>query len=133
MIKSTKAGLDDGLRSTQLMGGSMLDPFPESIRGAIVYQFRLVLHDFPDNDVLRALRSAREAAAPDTRVLVIEELLHPDRSKFSIGQDIFLLCVGGKRRSAAMYSKLAESAGFRLNSQFHDTVNDCGVLEFVVI
>lgn len=132
VIESTKSNLDEGLRSVQLVGGSMFEPLPETLRGALVYQFRRVLNDFPDDDVLRALKIAQEAAAPDTRILIVEELLHPDRTKFSVAQDICLMLVGGKRRNAAMYSELAGRVGFRLNAQFQDPVNDCGVLEFVI-
>ena len=132
-IEDTKRNLDEGLGSVLLVGGSMFEPLPESVRGALVYQFRRVLNDFPDNDVLRALRGAREAAAPDTRILIIEELLAADMNKFSVAQDLTLFCVGGKRRNATMYSELAGRAGFRLNAQFHDKVNNCGVLEFVLI
>lgn len=132
VIEDTKNTLDEGLSSVQLVGGSMFEPYPGIIHGALIYQFRRVLNDFPDDDVLRALRKTREASATDTRVLIIEELLAADMNKFSVAQDLTLFCVGGKRRDAAMYSKLAGSAGFRLNNQFHDKVNNCGVLEFVL-
>ncbi|KUI56378.1 Isoflavone-7-O-methyltransferase 8 [Cytospora mali] len=132
VIEDTKKNLDEGLGSAQLVGGSMFEEFPHPVRGALVYQFRRVLNDFPDEDVLRALRRVREAAAFDTRLLIIEELLAADMNKFSVAQDITLFCVGGKRRNAAMHSELAGRAGFRLNAQYDDKVNNCGILEFVL-
>ena len=131
-IENTKSSLDASLRAVQLVGGSMFEPFPETVRGALVYQFRRILNDYPDDDVLRAWRNVREAAAPDTRVYVVEELLQPNWSTFSGAQDVAFMLVGGKRRNADMHDKLAGGAGFRLNAQFQDTGNKCGVLEFVL-
>lgn len=135
VIESTKNNLDESLRSVSLVGANMFEPYPEAVRGAVLYQFRRVLNDFPDDDVLRILRTVREAAAPDTRILIIEEMLRPDRHVMNVAMDIFLMCAGGKKRNAAMFSELAGRAGFRLNAEFQNTskdFDDYGVLEFVV-
>ncbi|KUI71840.1 Enoyl reductase LovC [Cytospora mali] len=119
-IEDTKKNLGEGLSSAQLVDGSMFEDFPHPVRGPLVYHFRRVLNEFPDEDVLRALRRDREAAAFDTRLLIIEELLAADIVKFSVAQDITLFCVGSKQRNAAMHSKVAGRAGFRLNSEYDD-------------
>jgi hypothetical protein len=125
----------DELQSVRLVGGTMFAAYPESVRGALVYQFRRVLNDFPDKDVVKALKTVRAAAAPDSRVLIVEEMLNPKRIALNVGIDIALMMAAGKRRNAAMFSTLAEGAGFRLNGEFlnvNSEFDDFGVLEFVV-
>ena len=135
VANTTENKEEDELHSIQLVGGSMFDDYPESVRGSRVYQFRRVLNDFPDQDVVRAFASVRKAAAPDTRILVIEDLLNPKAGPVNVGLDIALMMCAGKRRNAAMYSELAERTGFRLNAEFlnlNSEFDDFGVLEFVL-
>lgn len=136
VVENTKAHhLNAELQRAQLVGGSMFEPYPDGVRGSLIYQFRRVLNDFPDQDVVRAFKNVREAAAPDTRILVIEELLSEKRLPMNVVLDVCLLCAAGKRRNAAMYGKLAEQAGFRLNGEFqhvNSQFDDFSVLEFVV-
>ncbi|KAJ2982794.1 hypothetical protein NQ176_g1154 [Zarea fungicola] len=131
-INATEPNLDDSLRGLKLVPGNVFEPLPRAARGSLVYQFRRILNDFADADVIKSWQSVREAAAPDTRVYVVEELLQPVRNAYGVSQDFVLMLVGGKRRNAAMHSVLAETAGFRLNRQFPDRYNDCSVLEFVL-
>jgi hypothetical protein len=128
----TPAKQDEPRGSIQLIGGTMLEPFPEVVKGALVYQFRRVLSDFVDDDIVLALKQTREACLPDSRILIIEEFVKPGRSKFAIAQDIAVMNFGGKRRSEAMFSELAAKAGFRSNAFFEDTAAEFGVLQLVV-
>ncbi len=78
----------------------------------------------------------REAAAPDTRILVIEELLSDKRLPMNVVLDVCLLYAAGKRRNAAIYGQLAGQAGFCLNGEFQHVssqFDDFSVLEFVVV
>jgi hypothetical protein len=119
------------LASIQLVAGSVYEPLPAPVRGALVYQFRRILNDFADADVARAWRAVADAAAPDTRVYIIEKLLEAGKpSEYGAAQDLFMMMFGGKRRSAAMHAELAAAVGFRLHEESEDTFNDFGVLEF---
>ncbi|KAH6844671.1 S-adenosyl-L-methionine-dependent methyltransferase [Chaetomium sp. MPI-CAGE-AT-0009] len=119
------------LSRIQLVSGSACEPLPAPVRGALVYQFRRVFNDFADADVASAWRAVADAAAPDTRVYVIEKLLEPGKpSEYAAAQDLFMMVHGGKRRSAAMHAELAAAVGFRLHKESEDTFNDFGVLEF---
>ncbi|KAI1117104.1 putative O-methyltransferase [Nemania sp. NC0429] len=131
-IEAAKSNMDGGLRSIQFIGGTMLEPLPQALRGAIIYQFRRVLSDFVDKDIVLALSRVREASESDSRILLIEELVKPGRSKFAIAQDISVLNFGGKRRSEAMWSSLAKEAGFRINSVFEDGRSEFAVIELVL-
>ncbi|CAE7195505.1 hypothetical protein PTT_15810 [Pyrenophora teres f. teres 0-1] len=131
-IEHTRAELDEGIKSIRLVAGNALEMLPPPVQGALVYQFRRILNDFPDNDVRRFWKAVREAAAPDTRVCVVEELLQEKRNAYAVAQDLSMMLVGGKRRSVQMHVALAAEAGFQLGRTFPDTHNDCSVLEFVV-
>ncbi|RKK07535.1 hypothetical protein BFJ66_g16929 [Fusarium oxysporum f. sp. cepae] len=139
VIENTKKNVvkeqDKVLQKIQMISGSMFEPYPENVQGALIYQFRRVLNDFPDEDVLGAFYTVRKAVAPDSRILIIEEMLNPKRIPMNVGLDICLMCAAGKRRNAAMFSELAAQAGFKLNAEFQQVASqfdDFGVLEFVV-
>ncbi|KAJ5630743.1 O-methyltransferase [Penicillium longicatenatum] len=132
-IEQTKSQLDPALASVQLVGGSMLEPIPDTLRGALIYQFRRVLSDLLDKDIVLALTQVRASCTPDTRVLIIEELLKPNASKFTIAQDISVMNFGGKRRSESMFRELATQAQFRVNAVFNDESTDFGVLELLPV
>lgn len=127
---------DENMKRMQLVGGSMFEEFPKEVQGSMIYIIRRVLNDFPDVDVSRTFKNLRKFVAPDSRVLIIEEMLSEKRMPMNVGLDICLMMAAGKRRNAAMFSKLAEPEGFRLNAEF-DSVNsrfdDFSVLEFVVV
>lgn len=131
-IEHTKAELDEGIRSIRLVAGNALETLTPPVQGALAYQFRRILNDLTDDDVRRCWKAVSKAAAPDTHVYVVEELLQENRNAFAVTQDIALMLVGGKRRNAQMHAALAAEAGFRLERTFPDTHNDCSVLEFVV-
>ncbi|KAK4232852.1 putative O-methyltransferase [Achaetomium macrosporum] len=130
-VDAARAQLDGKLGQAKLVGGTMFEPLPQEIRGALVYQFRRVLSDFPDNEIIAALSNVRQACGTDTRVLIIEELLRPNRSKFAIAQDIAVFNFGGKRRSEAMFRELTAAAGFHVSGAFHPEDSEFGVLELV--
>ncbi|TPX17556.1 uncharacterized protein E0L32_012149 [Thyridium curvatum] len=132
-IEGAKRDLDDGLREVQMVGGTMLEPFPEVVRGAVVYQFRRVLSDFPDDSIVQALRQVRDACLPDSRILVIEEFIQPSRSKFTIAQDVSVMNFGGKRRSEQMFRELAGLANLRCNGLHEAPGGVFGVLEMVPV
>ncbi|RYP05243.1 hypothetical protein DL764_003950 [Monosporascus ibericus] len=63
-----------GLRDrVSFLGHDFFDPQPE--RGADVYVFKKVFHDWPDESVVRILRAQVPALRPGARVLVIEHVV----------------------------------------------------------
>ena len=135
VVETTRQRGDEELRSVQLQAGNMFEPYPESVRGAQVYHIRRVLNSYPDEDVVRAMENVRKVAAPDSRLLIVEELLGPKRYIKNVLTDIYLMCASGKRRSAAMFGECGERAGWRLNGDFQNVsseFDDFSVLEFVV-
>ncbi|KAM0124284.1 hypothetical protein ACHAO1_011092 [Botrytis cinerea] len=136
VVETTKNTCHESLKSIQFVPGSVFDPFPKHLHGACVYQLRRILNDFTDEDVLRALRNVRAAAALDSRILIIEEMMTGERNLLTAGMDVFLMMVGGKKRNTAMFSDLAVRAGLRLtgeSKQVSAAFDDYSVLEFSVI
>jgi hypothetical protein len=131
-VEQAQNNLDEALRHVQFIGGSMLKPFPEAIRAAAIYQFRRVLSDFVDKDIVLALKQTREACISDSRVLLIEELVKPTRDKFAIAQDVSVLNFGGKRRSEADWRHLAEQAGFQVHRVYERAGSEFAVLQLIV-
>ena len=130
-VEQAQNSLHEDLRDVQFIGGSMLDLFPQAVREAMVYQFRRVLSDFVDKDIVLALKRTRDVCAADSRVLLIEELAKPARGKFAIAKDVSVLNFGGKRRSEADWRLLAEQAGFHLNQVFERAGSEFAVLEMI--
>lgn len=103
--------------------------------GALVYQVRRVLNDWPDEACITILRHLREACASDSRVLVAENLIS-DQASGSIEHcalDLFMMNFGGKRRTQDMYTQLAERAGFRVEAVAKDNKSDFAVLELAPV
>lgn len=121
-----------GVMST--VGRQVANFFEEQpVKGAIIYQVRRVLNDWPDEACLGILSRLREACAPDSRVLVAENLL-PDQPSDSIDLcaiDLFMMNFGGKRRTRDHYAQLASRAGFRISSVSKDESSNFAVIEMV--
>jgi hypothetical protein len=103
--------------------------------GALVYQVRRVLNDWPDKACIAILSHLREACAPDSRVLVAENLISESAagSIEHCALDLFMMNFGGKRRTQEMYAQLAERAGFRVEAVAKDEKSDFAVLELVPV
>lgn len=94
-----------------------------------------MLNDWPDAACVNILRHLRDACAPDSRVLVAENLVSEQASE-SVGHcaiDLFMMNFGGKRRTQEGYARLAEEAGFRVAAVAKDAESDFAVLELVLV
>ena len=92
-----------------------------------------MLNDWPDDDCVQILKQIRTACAPDSRILIVEEVLLPSPSSMNLTQDIFMLNLGGKRRNEKMFQELAARAGLRVNGMFTNEKSNCGVVELMLI
>ncbi|MCI4345011.1 MAG: hypothetical protein L3J87_05250, partial [Thermoplasmata archaeon] len=96
-----------------VVGGSF---FAEVPSGADAYVLRCILHDWPDAEATRILRTVRSAAGPSSKLLVIDEevpaTLAPHLSKLL---DLnMMISLGGRERTRAEMGGLFAEAGFRL-------------------
>ncbi|KAK8009401.1 hypothetical protein PG991_011952 [Apiospora marii] len=124
----------DGVMNT--VGKQVVNFFDEQpVKGAPVYHVRRVLNDWPDEACFTILRRLREACAPDSRVLVAENLLPPQAlgSIDLCAVDLFMMNFGGKRRTEENYAHIASSAGFRISSVSWADPSKFAVIEMVPI
>jgi hypothetical protein len=111
-------------------GGSFFDAIPP---GADIYMLMRVLHDWPDADVSRILDRCRAAAAPGSRLLVVEALLEPDPvlgrpSEYLIDIQMMAMFGSARERSETEFRALLEKAGFAL-SRVLSTGSPVSILE----
>ncbi len=74
-----------------------------------------VLHDFPDEDAVRALRSCRAAVGDTGRLLVLERVLPDSGYHPAMRNDLLMLvAVGGRERTRTDWRALLAEGGFTL-------------------
>ena len=115
----------------QIVGGSFFDAAPA---GADAYVLKNVIHDWPDEEAVRILRTVRAAARPDARVLLVEFVI-PDHDRNFHGKwvDLEMLVVADAReRTAAEYGRLFKQADFRLN-RVVNTVGPISIIEAIAV
>lgn len=117
------AGLTD--RATAVPG-SFFDPLPA---GADAYVLSDIVHNWDDDNVRKILTRCREAAAPDSTVVVIESIRGQDASTaIDLGM---LMCFGGRERTVDEIAMLASDSGLTLQRS-GPIANGRTVLEFRV-
>ena len=101
-----------GPRMTLVAG----DVFRDALPAADAYVLMDVLHDWDDENSVRILRAVRAAAAPQSRLLVIETLVAEEPGPhFGKLVDIIMLAVtGGRERTESQFAALLATTGFRL-------------------
>ena len=89
--------------------------FEEVPAGADAYLLKHILHDWPDEDCLRILRSIR-AAIPDHGVLLVfDSLLVPEAPAWAYWLDVHMMILqDGKERTPEEFRALFAEAGFEL-------------------
>lgn len=92
--------------------GSFFDTMPP---GGDVYVLCRVLHNWPDADAVRLLRTIRSVMDPGGRLLVFEDLLGatapvPDRG--GVMDLLLLVMLSGSDRTEAQYRELLAESGF---------------------
>jgi len=109
------AGVRD--RCRYQAGDFFVDALPQ---GADVYVLKSVVHDFDDDQVATLLDNCRRAAAPTTRLLIIETVV-PDEIGTSVDDrwmasaDLnMLIATGGRERTENEYRALLRAAGFEV-------------------
>lgn len=97
----------------RIEGGSFFDSVPS---GGDAYVLKNVIHDWADEPAIEILRNVREAAAPTSKLLLVEAVL-PDHDRDFVGNWVdleMLVQAGGHERDIGQWRKLLQQAGFRL-------------------
>ncbi|MCJ1292578.1 hypothetical protein MMC34_004129 [Xylographa carneopallida] len=90
---------------------------PQPVKGARVYYFRNVLHDWTDDKCREVLRTVSAAMTPGYSKILINEWVvseeHP--TSFMTIMDLTMMCVWASgERTAAQWKALVESVGLRI-------------------
>ena len=104
-------------RRMDLVGGSFFDEVPS---GGDLYTMKYILHDWPDGDAARILRTTRDAMSDSSRLLVLDNVLTAEAPPFVAWLDVHMMVLqDGKERTADEFRELFERAGFALESITH--------------
>jgi hypothetical protein len=94
----------------EFVAGSFFDSVPEGD----VYVLSGILHDWPDEDAARILRTMRAAAPPHARLLINESVIRPgndaDGAKWL--DLLMLVLAGGRERDEGQWRELLASTGW---------------------
>ncbi|KIZ19055.1 methyltransferase [Streptomyces natalensis] len=84
--------------------------------GGDVYVLKHVLHDWPDGDCRRILRTCHGAMARGSRLLVVDSVLPPGNAPhFGKTMDVAMMALlDGRERTAEEFATLLSDGGFRL-------------------
>jgi hypothetical protein len=101
--------------------------FFESVPTGDAYVLSGILHDWPDEDATRILRTIRAAAPPHARLLINESVIKPgndpDGAKWL--DLLMLVLAGGRERDEHQWRSLLEGAGFQVESLENPIVATC--------
>ena len=103
--------------NTLVMSYNMFERQP--IQDAKVYYFRTVLHDWPDKEVLLALKNVRDAMAKrkDRPILLLNENIMPAREPGALAplvDFVMMNCYASLERTELQWYRLLEKAGFEV-------------------
>jgi hypothetical protein len=105
------AGVADRAQS---IGGSFFDSVPS----ADVYVMKSILHDWGDTDSVAILQTIRAAAAPESRLLLVERVLGgPNEDLEGKLSDLHMLVMpGGQERTLDEWRRLLAAGGWELQA-----------------
>jgi len=97
----------------ELVGG---DFFKEVPAGGDLYLLKHILHDWADEQCQQILRTVHAAAAPGSRLLLVEMLLPegPTPSPVALMDMNMLVMLGGRERTAGQFATLLGRCGYEL-------------------
>jgi O-methyltransferase domain len=122
------ADLLDGRIETA--GGSFFNNVP---RGADIYMLIRVLHDWPDDDCRRILRSCRTAMGSDAVLLIGDQILEPEPARgrptgYLVDAQMMAMFGSARERTSDEFANLLSESGFTLR-RFIPTQSSVWIIE----
>ena len=99
----------------------------------MVYYIRRCLHDYSDEECVSILGHLSDAMAPDSRLLIVEQVLGTPPATFGAVADVILLTIGGKERTLAVFKGIASKANLEIREVHRTIGSDVAVVECVKI
>lgn len=102
----------------------------QPVAGARAYHLRAVAYNLGDAELVQLLGQIVPAMAPDSKVLIAENVLADDGAgtAFSTVTDMIMLCIGGKERTERGFREVLDRAGLAV-----DGVHRAPGLEFGIV
>jgi hypothetical protein len=91
------------------------------------------LHDYSDERCVGILKHLSDAAAPDSRILITEQILTNPPSMLNAQTDICMLGIGGKERGEKVFKELAAASGLKVLGFYKAKGTEVGVVECMKI
>lgn len=110
VVDSAHAGNTDLPRGVHLQAYDYFAAQP--VRGARAYHLRAIAHDLSDENLVRVLRRCGEVMAPDSRVLIADNVLPEKGAKGLSGlMDMMMMVIAGKERTERDFVRVCKDAG----------------------
>lgn len=100
--------------------------------GALAYYIRRCLHDYGDDDAVRILSHIRAAMRPDSRCVVVEQVMGNPPSAMSAAADTLMGMLGGKERTLGGWRDVTARAGLEIREVYYVEGSEVAVIECVV-
>ncbi|OAP63925.1 hypothetical protein AYL99_03152 [Fonsecaea erecta] len=101
--------------------------------GALVYYIRRCMHDWSDENDRIILSHLADAMAPDSRVLITEQVMPNPPTALNAWTDLCMMNLGGKERTEKMFDDLTASAGLKMVGVHKSLATDVAVIECVKV
>ncbi|EKG17904.1 O-methyltransferase family 2 [Macrophomina phaseolina MS6] len=111
-IEEAKATDIAELRGVKKMPHDFFDEQP--VKGALVYYIRRVMHNWSDENNARILGHIREAMAPESRILITEQVMANPPPPEASCLDLLMMGLGSQERTEKDWYFLADAAGLEL-------------------
>jgi hypothetical protein len=115
VVKSAQATFrgTDLEKRTVLVGGDLFQEIPPD---ADAYMLKFILHNWSDSKSFEILQNCRNAMRPDSRLLIVEQIIPAGNEPF-FGKILdleMLVVLAGKERTASEFKDLLDASGFKL-------------------
>ncbi|KAH8689511.1 O-methyl transferase B [Talaromyces proteolyticus] len=90
---------------------------PQPIKGARIYYFRNIMHDYPDDKAVAILKNIIAALGPDSVILIDDMVLPDSKVHWQATQiDITMMsALASRERTVEAWSELMQKAGLKIN------------------
>ncbi|KAH7141382.1 O-methyltransferase [Dactylonectria estremocensis] len=103
----------------------------QPVKGALVYHLRRCLHDYGDEISIHILRHISDAMAPDSRLLIVEQVCAVPPSLMDAQFDFVMMTLGGKERNATQFENLVREVGLKIHDIHKKPSTPISVIECV--
>lgn len=115
VIEGAKGTIDGSSFSNriQLIGGDFFQEIPS---GGDLYVLKQILHDWPDEQAATILKNIHRAAAPQSKLIIVEHLIpgKPEPSYVFLVDLLMLILFGARERRQDEFEVLLSGSGYKL-------------------